>query len=305
MKEPWDVKYTPEGREQLLRLVEEYEASGQSRELGLTLSRLARLAKQIGMGEGSSGFVESARYGAWAVDVLRQTGDKKALASALRAAAVPLVTNIQPVELLTEALEISRSIGDQEGEGWAIFILANSFFMHPHGFTLDDAIAVFRAGDCKVGLATCLQSQAVKAQNGRWAKLMAAKDLFREAGHPRQALRAVHMACAIDFEDTSLEVRLAALEEALAMSREIDEPKEEAMTFRLMRNLFLETDPARAAHYAGEEGRLDERVYGSRKGRLEYEIEGQREMLDFADRREKKAIRAEIARFEAELANLE
>ncbi|MEZ0326388.1 MAG: hypothetical protein ACAH95_10820 [Fimbriimonas sp.] len=300
--EPWQVKDTPEGREKLLALVAEYEAAGQRRELGLTLTRLARLAKQIGVGDDQNGFVMSATYGQRAVEVLRQTDDRKALAAALRVAAVPFITGTQPTTLLLEALDISRSIGDLEGEGWAIYTLANSFRGQGHGFTLQDAQSRFEQCGCKSGVGLCLQSLSLATDKGRWDLLHRAADLFEADGEFKLAARALHMACSIDFEDKPPEDHEASLLHALELCRKYDSPRDEAFSFRLLRNTFLSVDPAKAAQYAAQEDELDVPAYGSREGRLRYELEGQREMLEFAERGEKKAIKAEIKRLEAELA---
>src|SRR5579863_9512513 len=120
--EPWDVPETEEGRDTLERLAAEYEAAGQLREYGITLTRLARLVLQVGPREGTdNGWVGAAKVGRRAVEVLRQTDDKRALAAALRIAAQPMVAGIDREALLDEAEQIAREIEDWSAVGWAIF----------------------------------------------------------------------------------------------------------------------------------------------------------------------------------------
>src|ERR1043166_5593332 len=123
--EPWIVPETPEGRETLQRLAAEYEEKGQLRELGITLTYLARLVKQIGTGVEGDGWATIAQIGQRAIEALRQTDDKTALAAALRATAQPFVGGIDRPALLNEARTISAEAGDLAGEGWALFALAS------------------------------------------------------------------------------------------------------------------------------------------------------------------------------------
>ena len=105
MQQPWDVPRTEEGRDRLIALVQEYRASGDERELGICLSRLAYVVKHVGMVDGGNAFQQSAELGAEAADLLRKVGDKRELCRALRQAAVPF--NADCKTLLAESLALA------------------------------------------------------------------------------------------------------------------------------------------------------------------------------------------------------
>lgn len=95
---PRDIPETPEGRETLASLIDELRASGDRRELGIALTRMAYLVKQIGVGEGQDTWAACLAYGSEAETVLRQTDDQAALGAALSGAHV----NFLPKELREE-----------------------------------------------------------------------------------------------------------------------------------------------------------------------------------------------------------
>ncbi|MGI8923500.1 MAG: hypothetical protein ACR2HJ_05580 [Fimbriimonadales bacterium] len=152
--ESWDVPVTEDGRRSLIELVARYRASGQTRELGVCLARLAHCVKHVGTEDGADAFPASAGFGREAVDLLRQTGDKSELARALRVAAVPLVAGVHHKALLSESLAIAREIGDKEEEGWTLFRMTRADGVE--GATVEQALACFEVCGSLAGKATCL-----------------------------------------------------------------------------------------------------------------------------------------------------
>jgi hypothetical protein len=147
LKPPWVVPEDETGRERLEALIEEYEASGSLRELGITLTRYGALVKQIGTRDGEPpAIVAVSQLGSRAAEILRQTDDKKALAAALRVAAQPFVTGVDREALLQEARSISTEYEDWSGVGWVI--LALDGFETPDGGAAAAAREYFvKAGD--------------------------------------------------------------------------------------------------------------------------------------------------------------
>ena len=81
---PRDIPETPEGREMLAALIDELRAGGDLRELGIALTRMAYLVKQIGAGEGQDAWAACVYYGSEAESVLRQNDECAAHAAARR-----------------------------------------------------------------------------------------------------------------------------------------------------------------------------------------------------------------------------
>lgn len=154
-KNPWEVPVTEEGRSTLEALAHEYGSENKVWELGLTLSRLAHVVKHVGSSNGAPAFEESARLGAEAVRLLRQTDDRKALARALVIASVPMI-RVDHKAMLKEALKISREIGDKEEEGWTLYRMTRADGVK--GVSISEALACFEEAGCKAGIATCCLS---------------------------------------------------------------------------------------------------------------------------------------------------
>jgi hypothetical protein len=183
MAEPWDVPVSRKGRSKLVDLLEKYRAAGKDREAGICLARLAHVYKHVGaVGDGMA-FPEAAKAGAEAVELLRKTGDKKQLCIALRAAAVPLEVETEP--LLEEALAIAREIGDMEEEAWALYGLRG-----PGGRRspkVEQAHELFTRCGCLKGQASCLLTMGFAIGNHDIPKLRRAVELFEESGDKRQS----------------------------------------------------------------------------------------------------------------------
>lgn len=186
--EPWDVPVTEEGRRILYELVERYRESCQTRELGICLSRLAHCVKHVGAEDGAGPFVASAIFGREAVELLRQSDDKRELARAVRVAAVPLVTGVDHKALLDESLAIAREIGDKEEEGWTLGRM--TLGADVEGATIELALACFEACGCLRGKATCLVSLGFDRSPQSPELIDEAVELYKQAGDHREAERA-------------------------------------------------------------------------------------------------------------------
>lgn len=182
---PWDVPPTDEGRETLLALADEYRAAGRPRELGICLARLAHVVKHAGTRDDEPAFDAAARYGREAVELLRQAGDQRELAIALRAAALPFVTGVDHTTLLTESLALARSIGDKEQEGWTLYRMTKA--QGVAGVSVEDALACFESCGCLEGQAACLLSLAIASTPWSLEKLNRAVELYEQSGHAKEA----------------------------------------------------------------------------------------------------------------------
>ncbi len=176
---------TDEGRDALIALIARYRATGQTRELGICLSRLAHCVKHVGTASPEGAFDASARLGNEAIALLRQTHDKKELARALRVAAVPLVDGIDHSALLTESLAIAREIGDKEQEGWTLYRMTR--FNGVPGATLEQALACFESCGCVSGKATCLLSLGFGSSPRSLAMIDEAVELYESVGEADSA----------------------------------------------------------------------------------------------------------------------
>jgi hypothetical protein len=185
--EPWDVPRTEEGRDQLIQLINKYQRSGQLRELGCSLSRLAHIVKHVGAPDDLPAFPASAAVGAEAVQVLRQVGDKRELALALVHAAVPMC-DVEHAALLNEALALSREIKDKEVEGWVLFRMTRANGVPGH--TIKEALACFEEAGCNRGIATCLTSLGFEPATRDPELLQRAIALYEDEGMAEDAERA-------------------------------------------------------------------------------------------------------------------
>lgn len=188
--EPWDVPRTEEGRVQLTRLVSGYRRSGQLRELGCTLSRLAHIVKHVGAPDDAPAFPASAAIGAEAVEVLRKVGDKGELALALVHAAVPLC-DIDHEALLVEALALAQETKNKELEGWVLFRMTRAQGVPGH--TVAEALACFEEAGCRKGIATCLTILGFEPATRDPKLLRRAIALYEEEGMAEDAERAKAM----------------------------------------------------------------------------------------------------------------
>ena len=189
--EPWDLPYSDEGREALRELAKTYEAEGKLRELGLTLTHLARVIKWKGNGDAGDAWAESARVGLKAVWALRQTDDRLALANALRIAAQPWISGLDQGALLDEAEAISREIGDFAGQGWALYAKSKSLKGEAEKECVELATECFEKGGDSVGLACILQTRGISTREIQ--DFERACDYFLEGGQAHQAWRALYM----------------------------------------------------------------------------------------------------------------
>ena len=234
-KEPWDQPHTAEGREALIRLAAQYEQQGLARERGITLTRLARMLKWVGSGRPGVGEFEwAAELGQQAVELLRETDDRLALAGALRAAAQPLVETGNREQLLREALLISKEIGDLSGEGWAYFSLAV-----PPAETkplLDSAAACFEECQDRLGLANVAQRRGASTRDPKL--FVNAAETFTELGRPLDAYRAFMMAGVFAHGRYSVEQREALFLQALEVARSSDLVAEQREALKSLADLM-------------------------------------------------------------------
>ena len=119
-KELWDLPVKKASLKKLKALIDRYRQEGKARELGICLARMSHLVKHVGTDDGTDTFPSSADYGIEAIHWLREAGDKKELARALRVACVPFCDGPHE-EWLAESLALSREIGDRENEGWTLY----------------------------------------------------------------------------------------------------------------------------------------------------------------------------------------
>ncbi|MCB8933816.1 MAG: hypothetical protein M9921_08890 [Fimbriimonadaceae bacterium] len=187
-RKPWDVPVTEEGRDELIRMVADYQQPGDELELGQTLSRLAHVVKHVGSPDGQGAMVRSAQIGSEAVRVLREIDAPKALCRALRIAAVPFVTGIDCEALLAESLTLARQIGDLEEEGWTLFRMTRANGVD--GVAVEDALRCFEACGSLSGKACCLVSMAIETQPHPLELLEEAARLYEQDGNEVEAGRA-------------------------------------------------------------------------------------------------------------------
>jgi hypothetical protein len=186
--------------------------------LGRALTRLAVLTKQIGTPEGENTWDRAAEYGRLAVQVLREADNPRALAAALRAAAMPFVSGVDPTALLNESIEISRSCGDTEGEAWAQYALATNFRV---AGARERSTELFEATGNPLGLARNLLSEGIGERNHsrrRKELLFAAHRLFEKSGDRKAEWRSCYYCSVFLSQDLGeLEMR-ALLERAVELS---------------------------------------------------------------------------------------
>jgi hypothetical protein len=213
---PWDVPETREGRAELERLVTEYERGGKLRELGITLTKLAQLVKQLGpsrQGEDWGAVYHSCA--SRAVEVLRQTDDMPALAAALRALASPFAAgnvfqspNSKFQTPLDEALQLCREAGDANGEGWTLFAMSAS-----DSKLVPEALACFERAGNSYGIANWRLRAGVRAYDA--PKIIEAAELFASLGEDRQAEEAFVMATVFGRDKLTVDETEALLLRAL------------------------------------------------------------------------------------------
>lgn len=138
--EDWDLPLQPASGPLLESLCKRYLATGRRREYAISLGRLSALAREVELPTWSSQPGRTHELALQAIPILRELGEQRELVRALRAAAVPFVAANRK-ELLSEALEIAKSIGDREQEGWALFDLSRNVVDSTH--VVDDALACF------------------------------------------------------------------------------------------------------------------------------------------------------------------
>jgi hypothetical protein len=202
MSEPWDVPESPEGREKLRNLVEEYRASGQMRELGLSLTKLASLVKQIGTGTDDGAFTAGLGYAAEAIQYLRATEDRRSLATVLRVGAGFTFGQPPADEWLAEAKAISVELGDTAGEGWALFA-SSAWNKESHDELLDQAKERFwESGDLQ-GVAAAEVRQGVSGRD--YQAIVRGAEIYESLGLSRRAEESFAMAAQFGSDDLSLE----------------------------------------------------------------------------------------------------
>lgn len=187
MTEPWDLPTTEDGRDQLLKLAEEYEKAGKIRELGNCYARLAHVVKHVGMPDGYEAFPSARAFGERAVECLRQAGDKKELARALLSGAVPLSSPNTAAEL-TEALAIAREIGDREMQAETLFRMTRADGVPGH--TIEEALEIFEELGDAGGCATCLLSISVERTPRSLEMFDRAIALYEESGAEEELRKA-------------------------------------------------------------------------------------------------------------------
>jgi hypothetical protein len=184
MSNPWDVPRTEAGRDELIRLVDEFKQAGKDREAGICLLNLAHVYKHVGAPDGRA-FDAAAEAGAEAIALLRQAGDKRELARALRLAAVPFSADC--AALLNESLALARQIGDVEEEAWTIFRMNHGDGVPGH--THEEALALFEECGSLEGQASCLRSMGFKIGKHNIDLLKKSIELFEQAGNAEEAER--------------------------------------------------------------------------------------------------------------------
>lgn len=236
--------------------------------------RLSQLSKQIGTDDTRDGvhpFVHAARFGQMAVDALRGTGEPVALAEALRAAAVPMVSGIHQEKLLREAVEVSRSCGDVSGEAWAWFQLGN--VCRVPGASVEADRLFQQSGELR-GRALQLQSRGVHESvhpEVRKAALMEALALFRESSSTRDEYRACVITTLFCRRELSVEECLDLLERRLELA---DGSRERHRALRHLGRQCREFGRReRAAECEVEAEGLVADVYGDREAYLKEELE--------------------------------
>jgi len=266
---------------------------------------MASIVKQIGTGEEKDAWAECVRCGSEAIDVLRQTEDRAALADALSGAFVYLIPAPDREALCLEALAISRELGYKRREGWSIFALAMMGYPRQlfwKEFSIADAFSCFEDINDKLGMATCLQIQGAGRENGRWRANLKAASLFEEERHFKDAVRAYEMAAIWGGDDLSAEEAEVILLKGRDCAKSGNLPKSEAQIYGRLKGLWeARGNPERAAMYRDLEDQLDEVVHGSRENRLRHEISMIDEILPAFRGKDRKELLKKRALFEVEL----
>lgn len=307
--EPWNVPETPEGREELRALIEEYRASGQVRELGIALTRMASIVKQIGEKDGKNAWDACIKFGREAVKVLRKTDDRAALVDALNGAHIYLLPKEVRETLSREALAMARELGDPSREGWAIFALAMRIYPNDslvEGERMEDAIQCFEKAGNLFGKATCLQVMGSKRANGRWKLNLEAAKSYEEAGKFKHSARAYSLAAFWGGDDISSEEAERYLLEGVRVAKAGNVLDMEAMLYGQLSTLWKEAEnEEKSRHFAELEDSLDIPLYGSRANRLKHDLELEKDVLDCQEGKHKRDALKRINAMEQELQALE
>lgn len=296
--DPRDIPETPEGREALAVLIDELRASGDLRELGIALTRMAHLVKQVGAGEGQDAWAACVSYGSEAESVLRQTDDRAALAAALTGAHLNFLPKQQREEKAREALAIARELGDPEQEGWAIFSLAMIGYPGESPWPdlrMEDAMACFERAGSLSGKATCLHILGASSSDGRWRMNLEAAELYEKDGRFERAARAYSLAVFWGREEVPAEEAERYLMEGIRCAKLGGHLKFQATIYGALQSLWHQAKNAdKSAHYAALEDSLDIALYGSRANRLRHEIEIDTDLLEMLSGGARKKVQRRI-----------
>ncbi|MCE9558588.1 MAG: hypothetical protein K8R88_06515 [Armatimonadetes bacterium] len=182
--EPWDIPRSPESRDKLKSLGDDFRAEGKLREAGICYSRLAGMLKWVPFDD-QPAFQSALNYGIEAVELLRQTDDKAELATALRV--TPTIFHPNRQAILEESLSLARECGARAEEAWTLMQLAS-----PNNCEfIEEAIAIFEELGDKHGIAVCSTSLGMKMPKPRDSALFErAINLYKELGDEKAAERA-------------------------------------------------------------------------------------------------------------------
>lgn len=205
--EPWDLPVAIKSLKPMAKLIESYRAEGRARELGICLSRMSHLVKHVGTKDGGNAFEESSKYGEEAIHWLREAGEKKELARALRVACVPFCDGPHE-EWLAESLDLSREIGDRVEEGLTVYrytgVIMPSQEQIAHwetmgqdeqsekfrefgerarkNHTIEEALAILESVNYEPGMAMCYLSLGVERKLSNGIFFERAIELYRKVG---------------------------------------------------------------------------------------------------------------------------
>jgi hypothetical protein len=306
---PWDVPATAEGRDTVRERIKEFQAQGNRREVGRGLTALSQLVMEVGSWDGRPTLPLAAALANEAVVVLRETGDRKSLAQAVRASAVPFVTPGISPQKLAEAVRGSET-GDPQSEAWALYRMSKrAGTVDPRAARAlrEQANTLFEQTGDTIGQAWCLMADASDLHHRdsrRSAEMFSrASDLFLESGDKSNAARALTMGEVFGRQVLSYEERRQILEDALTIYGEANDHASQAHVYRCLSWLAEEFGKGQEAQaFREKEDALEIAVYGSRERRIEADINRLKRELEFAsEAKERRHLQDQIEDLKASL----